>query len=189
MLKTFLEKNVKDLSYRSFIVIALQLLVFLMLLAVIAAPLLGETVFLAVNAVLILIYLKLLVIDLRKEVKEGFSRYALFFIVLPTAIQVSWIGQSIISDTITRLAFFSVLIFGLLVFFVLFKLFVVRNYTYGKVLLSDSEMAVVETDYDLLSLSNGGRFIVESKGKQPVGKKVKIKVENRFFTRKPTQII
>ena len=47
----------------------------------------------------------------------------------------------------------------------------------------------METDYDLLSLSNGGRFIVESKGKQPVGKKVKIKVENRFFTRKPTQII
>ncbi|MFH1256140.1 MAG: DUF2101 family protein [Candidatus Diapherotrites archaeon] len=187
MLKAFLEKKFKDFDERSYVLIKLQVLIVAMLLALFLR---GASfyAFIALEGILAAYYLFEIFVELRKLEKEDFGKYALFFIGLFLFIQGAWLPFVFVGGFRQVFALGISEIIGLLLFTVLFRLLLGRNYTYGKVVSSDGKIAVVETNYDLLAFTQKGRFVVDSAGKIEPGKKVKVAVKSFFLARKPYKI-
>lgn len=190
MLREFLEKNVKDFNYRSFLIVELQLLILLMLLILFLRNAVGFYLFAGAQVILSVTYLYIILVQLEKESKEEFSRYIIFFLAVLVFVQVIWVIPAfLIKDFFYQYIFFIVALIGLLLFVLLFNLFFGRNYTKGKVLLSNGEMAVVEAQFDLLSFTNAGKYVVATDRKRNKGATVKVKIRKLLFYRKPFKII
>ena len=79
---------------------------------------------------------------------------------------------------------------GAAVFFlILARKFIMRGHTTGKVLLSNGKLAAVETEFDILSGTAKGRFVVEEGKAHKEGAEVKISVKNALFGKRPERII
>lgn len=190
MFREFLERNVKDFNYRAFLIIKLQLLLFAMLIFIFAKPLMEFTLFVFGEVILAALYLYAIIIEFKSVEKAEYPKYLLFFSAILLFIQLSWIVPAFIgANILTNYYFISFLLVALLLFSFLFKIFFGRNYTLGRVLLSNEKSAVVETEFDLLSFTNGGKFIVENNKKRREGEQVKVAVKNLFFYRKPYKIL
>ncbi|MCD6414083.1 MAG: DUF2101 family protein [Candidatus Diapherotrites archaeon] len=87
---------------------------------------------------------------------------------------------------IYALAYLGIFFIFLIVFHVFFK----RNFTYGEVLVSDGEWAVVKAHYDLCSGVKNGFYAVRSKKGIKKGKEVKISVKGFLGERRmPWKVI
>ncbi len=190
MLKEFLEKNVKDFNYRSFLIIELQLLILLMLLVLFLRNIVDFYFFAATELILSGTYLYIILFQLKEEIKEEFNKYLIFFLAIWVFVQSVWLMSAFfIKDFFFQYIFFIAALIALILFVLLFNLFLGRNYTEGKVLLSNDKIAIVETQFDLLSFTNAGKYLVETDRKRNKGATVKVKIRNLLFSRKPFRIL
>lgn len=168
-------------------IMILQLLIILMLLSLFFYLYL-ESFILVIEVMLSVLYL-FNVLLLKKETKNEFKFYTLFFGVL---LVVIWLSIFIILfiEEITIKLNFSLYVLGfLLAFIISFKHLFGRNHCIAEVLVSDNEIAAIKKDFDLLSFSNKGTFVVATDKMYKKGEKVKVSFAYVGFKRKPAKII
>jgi hypothetical protein len=124
----------------------------------------------------------------RKELKEQFYRFTLFFGVLWGFVQLAWFLEKNIKGT-EKLNYLFGLLFFLVVFFIVFRLIAAKSHSTGTVLSSDGKITVVETEFDLMSFTKGGKHVIETPKKYAVGSKVKIKLSQSGLWKKKPEII
>jgi len=79
-------------------------------------------------------------------------------------------------------------VFGFMIIFVVLRALGSGRDLFGRVLLADRELAVVEMEYDLLSGVNAGRYVIENDGAKK-GQQVRIGVESGLFKKtKPAKV-
>ncbi|MFH1224471.1 MAG: DUF2101 family protein [Candidatus Diapherotrites archaeon] len=175
MLREFLQENFEGFSWRSFIIIQLQALLVLMVLLLFARFSEFGWLVPAGEVLLSALYLYIVFAQVRDEFAKEFTQYAIFFLGMLVFVQAAWIMQGIFGEGEAGYYQFALLLALLLVFVVCFRMVFGRKYVPAKVLLSDGELAVVETRYDLLSFTNAGRHIVHAERKYAKGAEVKLK--------------
>jgi len=126
---------------------------------------------------------------LKKETLNEFKFYVLFFGFILFVFWLSFFAVVFVKENLIKLNFSIFILIALIVFILLFKLFFGRNYCFGEVLLSDNEIAVIKKDFDLLSFSNKGEFIVKTNKAYKKGEKVKVLIGYKDLKRKPLKII
>jgi uncharacterized membrane protein len=186
MIFQFLEKNVEGFSRKTFAVLLMQLLLIAMAAMLFFRGYIDFVIFIAIELCLLLVYAELLFIELRKTLAEGFWKYVLFFAGIAAIIQIAWVVDFMALDGGTLQRFVYVLVV-FVVFVVGFRFVFGRNYTTGKVLIADGDMAVVETEFDLLSFTSAGKYIVENTSAKR-GQKVKVEIKGILFSGKPSRI-
>ncbi|MBI2598003.1 MAG: DUF2101 family protein [Candidatus Diapherotrites archaeon] len=174
-------------SKKVFLVTVLQVSLVLMLAAIVFRPFAGEIAFYFLEAILSLIFLKILFADLRKEITQEYKFVVYFFAPLFALIHLSWLAQKFFGGTWGP-HFFLAFILLVLAYLVFFKAVFGRNYTMGKVLLSNEKMAVVETDFDIRAFVTAGKHIVETKKKLSEGTNAKISVKMGFLGQKTSKV-
>jgi uncharacterized membrane protein len=188
MLKEFLEKNTKNFNYSNYVFAKIQVLIFLMLLALFLKEVFFEAMA-VIEALLITGYAYAVWEMLKHVKKEDFKAYAVFFSGILFFVQGIWVIPIFIANGfIAQYYFLFTLLILLLVFVLAFSIFFGRKYTIGKVVSSTGKKAVVQTDFDLRSFTLGGEFIVEETEKHRGGEKVKIERQKGFSGRKPSKI-
>ena len=174
LLRKFLEQNFEGFSYRSFIIIQLQALLVLMVLLLFVRFSEFGWIVPAGEVLLSALYLFVMFAEAGKEFAKEFTQYAVFFLGMLVFVQAAWIMQGFFGEN-EGMQYFVILLALLLAFVVCFRAVFGRKYVPAKVLLSDGEIAVVETRYDLLSFTNAGRHIVHTERKYAKGAEVKLK--------------
>jgi len=187
MITSFLEKNVKNFNRKTFAVILLQLLLIAMAGILFSKSYIPLTIFVLAEILVAAAYAKILFSDLRKIQEKEFWKYALFFGGTAAIIQAAWLFD-VVEIGISPFQEFAVVLAAFLVFVVGFRIIYGRKYTEGIVVLSDAEMAVVETEFDLLSFTNAGKHVVESDRPYKKGQKVRVVTEGVMFAGKPKRI-
>lgn len=119
----------------------------------------------------------------REVFGRDFAKYFLFFAVIFVFIEAFWYSQFFFSGSVfERYYSFILLLLAFFAFVFLFRLLLGRNYSNAKVLLSGNGIAVLETDFDLLSFSLKGRHVINC------GKKLKpnslVKIFRPFYSKK-----
>ena len=129
-----------------------------------------------------------------KEFKKNYSKEfsvhflifsLLFFFSLVAPLFLQKISASMF-PSLTGISNLIYIICAVLIFFIFFKIFLVKNYVIGEVLLSDKNIAVVKTDFDFFAGLKAGKYVVENKGARK-GQKVKVLLKRR--SGKPEKII
>src|SRR3989338_3333232 len=158
MIFEFLEKNVKDFDRKTFAVLLMQFLLIAMAALLFFRSYIDGMIFISVEVAFLLVYAELLFIELGKVQKDGFWKYVLFFAGVAILLQLVCVAEflNIGESSVQRLVF---VLGAFIVFAVAFRLFFGRNYTQGKVLTADGKIAVVETEFDLLSFTSTGKYI------------------------------
>ena len=187
MITAFLEKHVKKFNRKTFAVMLLQMLLIAMAGILFSKSYLPNSAFVFLEFVVVFAYAKILFSDLRTAQKKEFWKYALFFGGTALIIQATWLLE-IVEIGISPFQKFGVVLAAFLIFVVGFRVIYGRKYTEGIVVLSDADVAVVETEFDLLSFTNAGRHVVESGKPYKKGQKVRVVTEGFMFAGKPKKI-
>ncbi|MFH1697077.1 MAG: hypothetical protein ABH854_04180, partial [Candidatus Diapherotrites archaeon] len=172
LLREILARNLEEFNYRSFIIIKLQALLVLMLLFLFLRLAVDAVIVLAVEALLSAIYIFIFFSEVKREFPAELMRYGIFFLGVLAFVQAGGIMQFI---GFAEAWHFFALIIGLAVFLVLFRMLFGRKYSPAKVLLSDGELAIAETQFDLLSFTNAGKHIVRTERKYAKGAEIRLK--------------
>lgn len=154
-----------------------------MLFSIALKTLAGEIILYLIEIVLSIVFLKILLIDLKKETKSEHKYSVYFFMPLFVLIQFSWLLQPIFLEQNNLLYFFGFII-TIFLYVIFFRVAFGRPYTHAKVLLSDNKMAVVETDFDIRSFSVAGKHIIKTDKKIAAGKTIKVQLKTSFFGKK-----
>jgi len=187
MFKEFLEKRTKGFKPIAYIVSKLQVLLIAILILLLLSQLTNSYFFPAAIAIISLYYIYALVAEARKEVeKNEFPLYFIFFFSLLFAVDLSFFlsGFSGIYSLYAFAAPVSIIL-AVFIFFFLFR----RKFCPAKIVMSEKGSAVIEKDFDLLSMTTAGRFVVESEKALQKGKEAKVAVKTTFFGRKPYKVI
>lgn len=146
--------------------------------------------FAALQAALVIVYLLALFVFVRKHYAKEFWKYALFFVVLAVFVNSAWIVRFFGAKKATEYTnYFLLIVAAMLVFVLLFRLLLGKRHATGKVLFSEGGTAVVQTDFDLLSFTNAGKYVVKTKKKLKKGQTVKLKTGVGLFYTKPKEAI
>lgn len=187
MLRKFLEKRTKGFKPIAYLVSKLQVLLIAILVLLLLRQLMDSYIFSAAIAVISLYYLYALAVETRKEVgKKEFPLYFSFFFTLLFAVDLS-LFLSDFSGSYSVYAFAAPVSIILAVFIVSFLFR--RKFCHAKVVMSEKGSAVIEKDFDLLSMTTAGKFVVESEKALQKGKEAKVAVKTTFFGRKPYKVI
>jgi len=181
LIEKFLEKNVTGFSHRTYLVYKLQLLLLLILAGVFLNFLLPADIFLIVELALIVILLYELASEGREEFKGDFFAYLYFFMGAVIIVQLSWIGPALFPQLITEVYFPLGLIVLLVVFVAVFWFLFGRSYSFGKVLMSDGERLLIETEFDLRASITSKKQFLKSSKKFKNGQRVKLKLKRGVF--------
>lgn len=173
---------------KSIAIIKLQILILAMVVAAFISFMADPVVFFLIQGALTIVYLFLMFKEL-KIFKEDYKAHAVFFGVVLLFILAASVFPFLELGIAAAYYAIVVLLAALVAFAVLFMIFFGRKYTQGTVVVSDSDTAVVRTEYDLLALTNSGEFVVKSKGKAKKGSKVRVRVKQGLFRRKPVEIV
>ena len=186
MIKDFLKKKIPGFKPLAYAVSKLQLLVIGALLLLLLKPFFP--VF-SLNLVVLLIslyYFYVLIAEVRQETKkEDYLYYFVFFFLLLAAVDISVILPFFFGE-LSAYSFFVPITILLALFLVSFVL--KRKFTYGKVSSSGKGDVVIEKDFDLLSLTTAGKFVVNADRPVKQGT-VKVAVKTTFSGRKPYKIL
>ena len=187
MLRKFLEKKTKGFKPIAYAVSKLQVLLIAILALLLLRQIADSYLISAAIAIFSLYYLYILVVETRKEVeKREFPFYFAFFFMLLFAVDLSFFLSGF-SGVYSVYAFAAPVSIILAVFIVSFLFR--RKYCTAKVAMSEKGSAVIEKDFDLLSMTTAGKFVVESEKAILKGKEAKVAVKTTFFGRKPYKII
>lgn len=126
---------------------------------------------------------------IRKEFKNEFARYLAYFCILYALVLYSAFALVNIKEPVTNMDIFIILIMGIIVINILFRVIFGKSTVEGKVILSDSEIAVVELPFDLFAGISSGRYVVETSKKLEKGKIVKVLIKRTFFKRIPDRVL
>ena len=187
MITAFLEKHVKKFNRKTFAVMLLQMLLIAMAGILFSKSYLPNSAFVFLEFVVVFAYAKILFSDLRTAQKKEFWKYALFFGGTALIIQSAWLID-ILDIGMSPFSRFGIVLGAFLLFIAGFRVIYGRKYTAGVVVLSDESIAVVETEFDLLSFTNAGRHIVEAGKQSREGQKVRVAVDGFLFAGKPKRI-
>ncbi|MCX8158302.1 MAG: hypothetical protein N3D73_01395 [Candidatus Diapherotrites archaeon] len=132
-----------------------------------------------------LLYFYFVFIELRKVVKKDeFFSYVLFFSALCLSIILAFLLPKIIHS------YYSSVLPIFLVMLIYFFFYInAKNICIAKVIYSDKDSAIVEKDFDLLSMTSAGEYKVSSSKRYKKGTTVKVSVKQTLFGKKPDKII
>jgi len=188
LIEKFLEKNVSNFSHRTYLVYKMQLLLLLIIAGVFLKFLIPYELFLIAELILIVVLLYELATEGREEFREDFSAYLYFFVGLIIIAQLSWLGPVFAIDLSGMSFFFFALIILLFIFMAVFWIVFRRNYGFGKVVMSDGENCLVETEFDLRSWTVAKKHEIKSGVKFSKGERVKLRLKRGLFGPKPIEI-
>ncbi|MDO8538773.1 MAG: DUF2101 family protein [archaeon] len=178
-----------NLFGQNFLILQLQLLVVVILLSGFLLNFVDFSIFLAVEAVLAIYFLFLLFFQIRKEFKEQFNYFLLFFGVLFLLVELSWIIQKIIpAEDETQLNALFGLLFVIIAFSIIYRVIFAKKTIKARIVMSENNSAVVKTDFDIFSFTKAGKHIVEAKKSYPTGKEVEVELKSSFLKTKPWKI-
>ncbi len=178
MIKEFLEKNLKTFNYKNFIVTKIQVNLILMLLAGFAYYFAELNIIIFVQLILSIVFFHSL-IEVKKQFQE-FNYFLLLFGSMYLVIQLMWINNLIL-PTENKMDLGFILIFILVVIAIVFSVLIKKNNTTGKVLSSNGTVTVIETEFDIKSLTKGEKHIIETTQKFKEGTKLKIRIKKSLF--------
>lgn len=187
MLRNFLEKKVSGFKPIAYVVSKLQILLILLFLTPSFKFFVADFFVYAIAVIVFFSYLYVLFFELRSGVaKDEYLVYFVFFFsvasagVLSLAIPLFLGGYSVYSFLVPV----AVVVCAFAALFA-FR----RNYAPAVAASSGKGSVVVEKDFDIFSLTNAGKFAVESERQVKTGEKVKVSVKSTFSGRKPSKII
>ncbi|MCD6522734.1 MAG: DUF2101 family protein [Candidatus Diapherotrites archaeon] len=166
-------------TYREYVIMRLQFsVIFMFILALVLTIKFNMLIF----SILLLLFVLNTYSTIKqfKDERDG-NAYVFFFCGL-SLIAVSLGALRYFVDWFSAELFLFYLITFIL-FAVVFKLVFGRNYTFGKVLLSSKEWAVVQVPFDIRSSVRNDYYAVRSKANIKKGDMVKIKIERGFLGR------
>ena len=186
MIKDFLKKKISDFKPIAYAVSKLQLLVIASLLLLLLKPFFPVFSLNLIVTFFSLYYLYVLITEIKAEVrKEEYLHYFVFFFLLLAVVDLAAVLPFFLGE-LSAYAFFVPLIILLSLFAVSFILR--RKFTYCMVSATGKGDVVIEKDFDLLSLTTAGKFVV--KADKPIKKgTVKAAVKTTFSGRKPYKIL
>jgi len=174
---------------KAFVIMLLQLLSFAMLSVVFLIIVLPIGVIAVIELVLAAVFLFVLVFGAKRFFGRDFLAVAVFFVYLLAILLASFGAQLLPLDAINlRFQVLAAIAVITIIFFVLFRIFLSRDFSHGTVISSEKDSAVVQAEFDFLAGINGGTYVVRSHKHFPKGEKVKLKIEQGFFGRKPKEI-
>jgi len=185
MLKKFLEKKTSGFKPIAYLVSKLQLIIVVILFFLLAQNFFSPLILSAFVLIISSYYFYILFFELKKEIKEEeFNYYLVFFSLILVSIDLAYF-----LPFLTGSYFYSFFI-PIVIIFLLFSLGFAfrRKYCFGKVKISSEKETVIEKDFDLLSFTTAGKYIVESEKSISKGKEVKVMVKTTLFGRKPYKI-
>lgn len=181
----------KDLTWKSFSIIKIQSVLVVILFIGLLGFFANLWAVIVVQAFLSVFYFKILFYDLKKHFIKDFYKYALFFSGIYVFAELIWLLPGVygLSDPVLATKIVLYELAGLVVFIMLFKLvFGVRTIK-CRVLASSRDLAVVETDFNLLAFCKAGKYIAEASKKHREGETVSVEMSRGFARQKPYRII
>jgi uncharacterized membrane protein len=179
----------KRRKYPEALIASMQLLIVAILLLTLLVPLVGKSFGVALGVMFGLTFIFILVVLTPREFKEDYLPVGIFFGVIFALVELAWLTALYIPTTSERNNIFILILFVMIFFIILFKLLFSRDYTYGTVLVSDSEHAAVEVKFDIRTGMPGGIYIVETPKKLKKGSRVKVRIEKHFFGKEAVAVI
>ncbi len=170
----------------AFLVTILQITLVLMLVTTATKFYIDQTIFFAAQILLSIVFLKVLLVDLKKELKQEHKFSLYFFGPLYIIVQGAWILIPLFSD---NSVFFIALVLSIFIYTAIFKILFGRNYTLATVLLSNETTAVLQTNYDIRYFCTGQKFIAQTDKKIKEGSEVKIAIKRDFLGKKTPKIV
>lgn len=186
MLKNIIPKADK----KTMAVTKLQIIAFVMLAMPFLCMLIPIIAITVIEAMFLAAFLFVLFVDAKKLFGKDFKAIAAFFVFLLVIIFASFAIQLVPFQAISlRFQLVLAIFIAILVFFFGYKLFFSRNFSYGTIVSSDKHSAIVETEFDFLAGINAGKYHIKTAKHFPARQKVKLKIGQGFFGRKPAEII
>lgn len=180
----------QKLFSQNFLILQLQLLIVLILLSGFLLSFIDFSVFLAIELIIGAYFLFLLFFQTKKEFQKQFNYFLLFFGVLFVLVELSWIVQKIIpAENENQLNALFGLLFAIIAFSILFRTIFAKKSIKARIVMSEKNSAVIETDFDIFSFTKAGKYIIETNKPYPTGKEVKVQLKNAFLKPKPWKII
>lgn len=127
--------------------------------------------------------------EIRKEFKKEFKKYFAYFSLLFAIVLYSAYALITVKGPVPNLDIFFILIISIILVNVFFRVVLGKTAIEAKVLLSDSEIAVVEIPFDLFAGINSGRYVVKTDRNLKKGETVNVLIKRRFFNRIPERVL
>jgi uncharacterized membrane protein len=178
----------KLLEKESIVILLLQVLLVLMLLIPFFQFFIG-IIAVSIVEMLLIAFFSFLLFECKKLFEKNFHKILVFFSVIAVIIQASWMVNAFFPEKNLKPEINFFLLILLIAFFVLFKLFNVKNFVVGRVLSSDGKITIVETSFDFFSSTKKGKHVIETTKIFKKGEKVKLKVVKSFFGKTSYKII
>ena len=143
---------------------------------------------LAADALLLAVFFWFFFKRTRKAFKRDFKRYLLFFSLWAVIVQFAVFSMLFLDPLETGVGLFVAVVLALVLLSVFFRLVLGKSEVIGKVLVSDSENAVVELEFNLFAGINSGKYAVSTQKKHRKGEKVRVAVKKKLFRKVPDRI-
>jgi uncharacterized membrane protein len=186
LLDKFLDKW-KHAALEIWVALLQVFLVLLLLLSIFFYS--SNTVFVVFWLALVGLYAWVLFWGIRREVKEDFLGYAVFFLFFLMVIVVAQATFFWTANPTLLFRVFLGLVFGMLVFLVFFNFFFGKNWSAAVIRVMGEKEAAVETRFDLLAGIKKGIHVLPCRKRLAKGCRVKVKVEKNFLKGKPVTVL
>lgn len=120
--------------------------------------------------------------------KEDYRRYLLFFSLWLIIVQLAFFSVVLFNPLDIGPWLFVGLVTALVLLSALFRLVLGKNVVVGKIVLSDSDNAAVEFNFDLFAGLNSGKYVVQADKKYKKGELVRVKLKRKLFRKVPSRI-
>ena len=174
---------------QNFLVLQLQIMLLLIIFSGFLLQFIDFGIFLLIEIIIAAYFWFLLLKPIKNKFNEQFKYFLLFFGIIFVLVELSWVIQKTIpASNENQLNALFALLFIMVVFAVFYRIVFGRKPLNARIIMSEKNSAVIETDFDIFSFTKAGKYIVEAGKAYPAGKDVKVLLKTAFFKSKPWKI-